>query len=177
MQAELEAAQVSLKERDEELNSAKEAPIREGTKKSDHSSLAKDVKNSLSARVEATKRAEDPEAHALKAEECLKQVDAEVERHVSEYTETAEFDLIVGKESAAAIVNFVNKFQEEFPQILDLFNRFKVDWPEYFEGMPAPGETAEVFGKSPDREAAGGKIAEKEGSSLEDATVDDEATT
>ncbi|GAA0163772.1 hypothetical protein LIER_19560 [Lithospermum erythrorhizon] len=96
-QSELEAAQVWLKEKDEELNSAKEA---------------------------------------LSVEE-LKQVDAEMERRVAEYTKTVEFDLIVGKESAAAVVNFVDKFQGEFPQLLDLFNRFKVDWSEYFEVHPS----------------------------------------
>ncbi|GAA0143878.1 hypothetical protein LIER_04458 [Lithospermum erythrorhizon] len=172
-----EAVQVSPKEREEELNSAKEALSAEDLKsknlqeekqamelkhakryntleaemlklKSDHSSLAKDVENSRAANVGATKRAEDAEARALKAEECLKQVVADVERRIATYTEIAEFDLLVGKESVAAIINFVGKFQEECPQLLDFFDCFKTDWTAYFEDMPTPGETAEVFGEA-----------------------------
>ncbi|GAA0187474.1 hypothetical protein LIER_34762 [Lithospermum erythrorhizon] len=117
----------------------------------------KDVENSRSDRVDATKRAEDAKARALKAEERIKQVD-------------------VG-EFAAAVVNFVNKFQEEFPQLLDLFNRFKVDWPAYFEGMLALGETVEVSVEDLEREAASGKVDGEEDAAPEEATVDDAATT
>ncbi|GAA0152370.1 hypothetical protein LIER_10870 [Lithospermum erythrorhizon] len=122
--------------------------------KSDHSSLAKDMEDSRSARVEATKRDESVEARALKAEERLKQVESEVEKRVAAYTKTAEFDIILGKESAATVINVVDKFQGECPQLLGLFNRFKGDWPEYFEGMSmdVPGETIEVADESAERE-------------------------
>ncbi|GAA0160134.1 hypothetical protein LIER_16757 [Lithospermum erythrorhizon] len=205
-----------IQEREEELNSVKEALSAEELKaktlqeeketmglehakryntleaemqkqKSNHSSLAKDLENSHAARVEATKRAEDAEARALKveatkraedaearalkAEELLKQVDAEVERRIAAYTKTAEFDLLVGKEYAAAVINFVGKFQEECPQLLDFFNHFKTDWPIYFEDTPTPGETVEVF-----RESTGEEIANEEGVVPENVNIDDEAT-
>ncbi|GAA0145626.1 hypothetical protein LIER_05779 [Lithospermum erythrorhizon] len=88
------------------------------------------------------------EDRASKAEACLNQVYAEVERWVAEYTESAEFDLLVGKESAAGVVGFVTKFRGEFPQLLDLFTCFKVDWPEYFEGMSVATPPIEAEAKT-----------------------------
>ncbi|GAA0173012.1 hypothetical protein LIER_26717 [Lithospermum erythrorhizon] len=59
--------------------------------KSDHSSFVKDMENSRSAKVEANKRADETEDHALKTEERLKEVDNEVERR-PEYFETMSMD-------------------------------------------------------------------------------------
>ncbi|GAA0154141.1 hypothetical protein LIER_12210 [Lithospermum erythrorhizon] len=131
----------------------------------DRASIAKDVEESRSAAVAETYRTEEAEARASEAESRLSQVDAEVARKFYEFKESEECNLLVGKESAAAAVGFVTKFLGEFPQLLDLFNKFKDDWPEeYFEGMSVviplietPDETTEVVDAT--NEVAKGKVA------------------
>ncbi|GAA0180810.1 hypothetical protein LIER_30157 [Lithospermum erythrorhizon] len=75
--------------------------------KNDHSSLAKDVEDSRSASLEATKRAEDAKARALKAEERLVQTDAAIAQQIEKFKTSGEGDLFVGKEAAAAVYGFM----------------------------------------------------------------------
>ncbi|GAA0158105.1 hypothetical protein LIER_15215 [Lithospermum erythrorhizon] len=138
------ATQVSLKGKDEELNSCKEALSAEETKchklreekqamefehvKScstlepkleklmrDQSSLAKDVEDSRSAVVAATVRAEEAEAHAAEVEARLLRVDEEVARRVAKFKDSEEGDLFIGKESTTVVFGFVTKFLSDFP--------------------------------------------------------------
>ncbi|GAA0165232.1 hypothetical protein LIER_20687 [Lithospermum erythrorhizon] len=155
--AELEAAQVCLNERDEELNSCKEALSAEEAKchklreekqtmelehvkscstleaeleklKRDQSSLGEDVEGSRSAVLAATTRAEEAEAHAAEAKARLSPVDEEVAQQVAEFKDSEEGDLFVGKESASAFNNF--------PPLAGMYNEFKKSWSaEYFEGL------------------------------------------
>ncbi|GAA0165418.1 hypothetical protein LIER_20825 [Lithospermum erythrorhizon] len=138
---ELEAARVSLKERVEELNSAKSALSPDGAGEvEDQSSLTKDVEDSRSARLEAINRAEVAKARPFEAETRLSQFDEEVAQRVAEFKDSEEGDLF-----------------------------FNGDWPEeYFEGLSvvtplieAPGETTEVADQ-------GGEIAEGEVATADD---------
>ncbi|GAA0145745.1 hypothetical protein LIER_05869 [Lithospermum erythrorhizon] len=173
-QPELEAAQVSLKEREEKLNSAKDALSAEQLKyqklqeakntikiehvkrcrtleaeleklRSDQSSLAKDVEDSHSTRCEGIKKAKIAEARASKVETRLSQVYEEVAQRVAEFKDSEEGDLVVGKESAAVV--------------------------EYFEGLSvvtplieAPGENIEFAGE-------GGEVAERVAAIVDDETI------
>ncbi|GAA0143841.1 hypothetical protein LIER_04430 [Lithospermum erythrorhizon] len=165
--AKLEAAEVSLKERDEELNSYKEALSAEEVKchklqeekqtvvlehvkscntleaeleklKHNHSSLAKDVEDTRSTKLEAVKRAEAAEAHA------------------------EEGDLFVGKESVVAVYGIVTRFHGDFPQLVDMYNQFKKAWPEaYFEGLSVDSPLAETPTEDIEVAGEGDEVAEE----------------
>ncbi|GAA0161178.1 hypothetical protein LIER_39183 [Lithospermum erythrorhizon] len=78
--------------------------------KSDQSTLAKDIKDSRSAAVAATKRAEDAEVRATRAK--------------------------ARKASDAVVYGFVTRFLGDFPQLVSMYNQFKEAWREtYFEGL------------------------------------------
>ncbi|GAA0157127.1 hypothetical protein LIER_14459 [Lithospermum erythrorhizon] len=103
--------------------------------KRNQSTLAKDVEDSRSARLEAIKRAEVVEDRALRSETLLSQMDAELGRRVEEFKDSKEGDLFVGKESAATVAGFVAKFLGDFPQLADMLDQFKSEWPhEYCVG-------------------------------------------
>ncbi|GAA0155553.1 hypothetical protein LIER_13255 [Lithospermum erythrorhizon] len=149
----LTAAQVSLKEKDEELTNCKEALSTEdvGCRKLQEensleaeleklkcyqSTLTNDVEDSRAATVAATKRAEDAETRAMSDESRLSQVDEEVAWRVAAFKDNEEGDLFVGKESAAGVFGFVTKFLNDYPQLVGMYNEFKKPWPaEYFEGL------------------------------------------
>ncbi|GAA0146108.1 hypothetical protein LIER_06137 [Lithospermum erythrorhizon] len=110
-----------------------------------HREEKKAIEVEHSKRCSALERAEAVEVCAFKAENLLKQLDGEVDRRVAQCKDRADFDLLVGKESVAAVVGFVTKFQNEDPKLLDLFTCFKAEWPEeYFEDLlvaTTPSET------------------------------------
>ncbi|GAA0139786.1 hypothetical protein LIER_01264 [Lithospermum erythrorhizon] len=154
MQEDLEAAQVSLKEMDEELNSCKEAlsaeeakchKLREGKQamelqhakncstleaeleklKRDQSTLLKDVEDSRLARLEAIKRAEI-------AEDVLSK------------------QKLACRKRMRKLPGFVAKFLGDCPQLAGMFGQLKSEWPdEYFEGLSValPAEDVEVSGE------------------------------
>ncbi|GAA0142036.1 hypothetical protein LIER_35504 [Lithospermum erythrorhizon] len=141
----LEVAQISLKEKEEELNSAKEALFGEKLKckqiqeekqaaelnhakkyitleaemlkvKSHHSSLAKDMEDSRSARLEAIKRAEVAEARSYKAENRL--ICGQVHRRLP------------------SVGRYVQPIKKEWPE--EYFEGISVSSP--IENVEAPGE-------------------------------------
>ncbi|GAA0167019.1 hypothetical protein LIER_22046 [Lithospermum erythrorhizon] len=162
-QAKLKVAQVSLNERDEELNSCKEALSAEKVKrhklqkekqameledvkscntleaeleklKPDQSSLAKDVEDTRSAKLEAIKKGEVVKARASEVETRLSQMDAEIDRR------------------------------------LRSLKIFKEAWPEpYFEGLFVDSHLAETPTENVEATREGDEVAEE--------AVDDEATT
>ncbi|GAA0167630.1 hypothetical protein LIER_22516 [Lithospermum erythrorhizon] len=120
--------------------------------------------------------------YALTCHEAMREISSEKMQVggpiVAEFKDSEDSVLFVGKESAAVVVDFVTKFLGDFPQLLDIFNKFKEDWPvEYFEGLSmdaplaeAPTKTTEAA-ENAEGEVTAGKIAEKGVGAVDDEAI------
>ncbi|GAA0161585.1 hypothetical protein LIER_43572 [Lithospermum erythrorhizon] len=165
MQAELEADQVSLKEREEELNNAKD----ELSEEQQRCQKLREEKQTMDLDYWLLPRG----LRMLKlAQHWRRPVSYGWMRRLPSELLNLKGDLFVGKESAAAVLGFVTKFLGDCPQRLDMFNKFKEDWPEeYFEGLSVDVPSSEVTGGTTGVKNADGEVAEGEIGAVDDEAI------
>ncbi|GAA0154182.1 hypothetical protein LIER_37819 [Lithospermum erythrorhizon] len=129
----LEAAQVSLKKRDEELTSCKEALSAEKWK--------------------CRKLQEQKQAMELEHPKRGSLAGGRIQRQL-------RGNLFVSKESSTTIFGFVTKFLSDFPQLAGMYNEFKKAWPaEYFEDLSVDSSLAETPAENTEVASEGDEVA------------------